>query len=308
MRSPYRTHDRECFFKYMPASTAALVLTNRTLRWSSPLLFNDPFDVPRELSFGMAVDDLLQASANRIAQLIEEPPVDRSHFSPVVHLILDMVEASCTTTARAQLAQQLREAEGLQKPSGESLEALREIWRQSLPKFRILCLTESPSHAAMWHHYADQYRGVVLEMKCDDELCSAWLGAKPVTYPREKPLVYTSDGWADLLTLRQEIAIERMLDVAIHTKSPDWSYEAEWRLMSIKREGESGLFGDYGFHSQEISGIYLGPRISENDRAVIAEICSAYPNAKIWNVSIGMSREFHFSAAGGSLKKLLPSD
>jgi hypothetical protein len=35
----------------MPASTAKIVLQNKTLRWSSPVEFNDPFDVPRELAF-----------------------------------------------------------------------------------------------------------------------------------------------------------------------------------------------------------------------------------------------------------------
>ena len=45
-----RIHDREYFYKYMSASTAEVVLGNRTLRWSAPTEFNDPFDVPRELS------------------------------------------------------------------------------------------------------------------------------------------------------------------------------------------------------------------------------------------------------------------
>jgi hypothetical protein len=33
----------------MSAATARIVLADRKLRWSSPILFNDPFDVPREM-------------------------------------------------------------------------------------------------------------------------------------------------------------------------------------------------------------------------------------------------------------------
>jgi len=44
-RSSNRLHDRRSFFKYTSAATAKLVLNNRTLRWSSPSLFNDPFDI-----------------------------------------------------------------------------------------------------------------------------------------------------------------------------------------------------------------------------------------------------------------------
>ena len=44
-RSPNRRHDRQYFYKYVSAKTAQAILTTRTLRWSSPILFNDPFDV-----------------------------------------------------------------------------------------------------------------------------------------------------------------------------------------------------------------------------------------------------------------------
>jgi hypothetical protein len=63
MRSPNRRHDRESFFKYMSAAMAAIVLQNRTLRWSSPVLFNAPFDVPWELFFGLSPEDIAQALA-----------------------------------------------------------------------------------------------------------------------------------------------------------------------------------------------------------------------------------------------------
>jgi hypothetical protein len=48
-RSPNRRHDRQVFYKYMTARTARIVLSTRKLRWSSPLMFNDPFDVTQEL-------------------------------------------------------------------------------------------------------------------------------------------------------------------------------------------------------------------------------------------------------------------
>jgi hypothetical protein len=36
------------FFKYVTANTARTILENGTLRWSSPAMFNDPFDIRRE--------------------------------------------------------------------------------------------------------------------------------------------------------------------------------------------------------------------------------------------------------------------
>src|SRR5277367_2837453 len=172
------------------------------------------------------------------------------------------------------------------------------MWRAWLPEFRILCLTESPAHLAMWYHYADRYRGAVLEFRCDDELDSAWLLAKPVTYPLVKPAVYTADGWASLLTMRTEIAVQTTLHVATFTKSPDWSYESEWRITSFKRPTDIGPFTDYTFHRQELAAVYLGPLIATTDREAIVTLASQFPNTRLWNVSIGLSRELQFNEVG----------
>jgi hypothetical protein len=63
------------FYKYMPAATAKLVLRGRSLRWSSPLIFNDPFDFPRELAFGFSPSDLQLATGEVFAEYLQNPPV-----------------------------------------------------------------------------------------------------------------------------------------------------------------------------------------------------------------------------------------
>ena len=283
----------------MSASTATVVLERRTLRWSSPLLFNDPFDVPRELSFGITPEDIIRASARRISNLIEQPPEDTSKLEPKVRLIVDTVKKGISADLKAQLLAGLADSAETLRPTGQSLEDFRQMWRNLLPQFRILCLTESPSHAAMWYHYADQYRGVVLEFRCDDELDSAWLLAQPVTYPTSKPGVYTADGWAELLTTIKDLALENLLAVATYTKAPDWSYENEWRVTSFSRPPESGLFTDYRLDPREIAGVYLGPNITAPDRETILALTAHYPAVTIQQVSIGMTREFDFSSASG---------
>ena len=52
---------------------------------------------------------------------------------------------------------------------------------------------------------------------------SASLRARRVEYPEEKPAAYTAEGWVELLSLQTKIAAARILEVATHTKSQDWS-------------------------------------------------------------------------------------
>jgi len=298
-RSSNRSHDRTGFFKYMSAGTARIVLTNRTLRWSSPLLFNDPFDVPRELLFGVTTAEITKALMCRVAALIESPPEDTSDMSPKVRLIVETVKRGITPELKAKLLAGLEESASTHKPTGSSLEDLRELWRSWVPDLRILCLAESPAHVAMWFHYAEQYKGAVIELRCIDELDSAWLVAQPVVYPETKPEVYTAEGWAELLTMRNEIAVRRILQVSTHTKSPDWSYEKEWRIMTFKRPTDRGHYTDYKIDPRELGGVYLGPLMSPADRTDLLSLVSDYPNAGVFEVSLGMSRELVFNQIRG---------
>ena len=147
----------------------------------------------------------------------------------------------------------------------------------------------------MWCHYADRHQGVVLEFRCADELDSAWLAAKPVSYPQVKPAVYTADGWAELISLRRELSIQAMLDLATYTKSSDWAYEREWRIATFKRPTESGNFTDYGFSKHELGAIYLGPMVDPEERRKLIAAAATYPAARLVDTQIGPSREFLFS-------------
>lgn len=299
MRSKNRTHDRQSFFKYMSSGTAKIVLDNQNLRWSSPLLFNDPFDVPREMSFGLTPTDIVQALSRRMADFVENPPEETSQLEPKIRLIVDTVKKGIQSEVKAELLEGLKETAASHRFTSESMDALRAMWGAFIPGFRILCLTESPAHVAMWYHYADRYRGVVIEFRCDDELDSPWLVAKPVEYPNSKPAVYTAEGWAKLLTMPQALAIRTMLDVSTYTKSPDWSYEREWRITSFKRPTDTGNFTDYKFHEKELKAVYLGPLISASDREAVTELAARFPAAVVRNVEIGMSRELQFTQSGG---------
>jgi hypothetical protein len=76
----------------MSADTAQLVLSNNSLRRSSPILFNDPFDVPRELSFGITADELVQALARKMVQFIENPPDETTRLEPKLRMLVEFVK------------------------------------------------------------------------------------------------------------------------------------------------------------------------------------------------------------------------
>ena len=72
MSSPNRRHDRSSFCKYTTAETAKAILGGRVLRWSSPLLFNDPFDIPREATLAFSVEELFEASIALFLRMLSD--------------------------------------------------------------------------------------------------------------------------------------------------------------------------------------------------------------------------------------------
>lgn len=119
--------------------------------------------------------------------------------------------------------------------------------------------------------------GVALEFRADEELDSAWLEARPIQYPLQKPRIYTAEGLAEILMIPQANACRTLLRTATLTKRPEWAYEREWRVTSHTRPEDSGHFTDYRFHPNELISACFGPLIPPTDRDAIARLVEQYP-------------------------------
>lgn len=291
--SPNRTHQNKKFFKYMPASTAEIVLANRTLRWSSPLIFNDPFDFPRSIAFDFSAKDIQQALSKNITAAIDNThPITIQN--PLLAPLIDLIKRSDPKIRKQVIyAPQTQDIDS--QKAENSLDEVRLLWQEWLPNFRVLCLSEHHDKPSMWYHYADKYSGAVLEICCNDKLDSAWLSAKKIEYPKDKPSIYTADGWANLLIASNEDSVKKILHLCTYTKSHDWSYEDEWRISTFKKNNETGLFSDYPVHPSEFGNLYLGPMINTDSKNKLLDLAKKYPNMKVVETKIGFDRELKFS-------------
>lgn len=279
----------------MSAKTAQIVLRNRTLRWSSPVEFNDPFDIPREILFAIDSVDIRKAASECFIEIIKNPPDQTTDLNPKIQLILEALKNADSGTKR-NIIKEIESMPNDASIDSSSLEELKTIWRGFIPEFRILCLCEAHDTVSMWYHYADKYKGVVIEFDCNDDLDSAWLVAEPVKYVDAIPEISSAIGWARVLSKSKEKAIETLFKVCAFSKTPDWRYEKEWRVVSFKRPHETGTVSDYKFNTKEIKAIYLGPLIEQNNKADLSKIIAEnFPYVDVYNSEIGMNRTFIFS-------------
>lgn len=287
--SPRRMHDRRYFYKYVTTDVAKIVMATRKLRWSSPLKFNDPFDVTQQLRLPFSADDLNLALAQQLAALFEtgDPTLVRQ---PLARTLLQ-VAGAMTPQSRAQVAAKLRSNPGVATPGRiDSFNELRIVWHEVVPLLRALCLSESYEIVPMWAHYAENGTGAVLEFEAIDHLDSVFLMARKVVYQDTPPAIATPPAWAQCMLGTSRTSYMDLFSELMYVKTTPWSYEREWRLVTVARPDDADLHGDWGFHPRELAGVYLGPRCSGQHREDILalramglehiRVCQAAANPK----------------------------
>lgn len=91
-----------------------------------------------------------------------------------------------------------------------------------------LCLSRAPENALMWGHYADGYRGARLEFDASDPAFSRGHPERGTGYGRLFPVVYVHTPTELVLN---PFDVYSSVEQSCLTKSRDWAYEAECRLL-----------------------------------------------------------------------------
>lgn len=252
---------KRAFYKYLTPETTLAVLESGNLRYSSPLRFNDPFDVQSALHWEFDFDSLANKLTNRIEALAQgsEPLSDsadpsaklvrlaREHFPtkgferrfwlPLIH---DMVR-------HLQQGMQATREEYLRKWKGEIL-----------PAMRVFCVSEERDNLLMWAHYARDHTGAVMELWSLPEEDNPLSVASQVEYADSPIPFFTESEWIDDFTGQRRLDTTRLYRRYAYVKGMCWAYEREWRVWDPSGTGE--LFDDRGIRPNEFQAIYFGCR------------------------------------------------
>lgn len=266
---------RKTFYKYVSVWVAKVILVNRKMRWSSPLLFDDPFDITQELRLDFDEKELSRMVQEEFQKMILNHPANLPAPTQKMQAFLDTVR-NLRYSQRKNLVRQLQQTFSPVTTGQETaMQKLRQEWADMVPTFRVLCLSERNDIVPMWVNYAHESTGVVLELRCVKELDSPYFVARPVKYTDSPPAIADVQVWARVLLGSASKTFRDLFTELEYVKSTDWAYQREWRIVSFMRPGESGKFSDYGFDPRELSAVYFGSACSEKDQS---EICALLKN------------------------------
>lgn len=146
------------------------------------------------------------------------------------------------------------------KSCGEKLKKELNIKRD---RIFMACFSECKSSLLMWAHYANAHKGYCIGYKFNDIFDLYGINILPVTYTKDFLTIDNLETFKD----HHETFIK-----ACKTKSLEWSYEKEWRLLGrykINDPYEKGLT----MKMPNPICIYMGVNIDNNLKSKLVNIC-----------------------------------
>ena len=157
----------------------------------------------------------------------------------------------------------------------------------------VLSLSESLTENLLWSHYAAGHRGIAIEF---DASVGLFVTAQQVLYDSTEPVInrIADDGNA-------------VLEKSVLTKSVDWQYEREWRVIARPTEAVATELtnlpedvveflmsqhgpGHYSIPERSIRSVTLGSRCSEEDEKWMRSVLTDAPSVLLQHAKFSFGR------------------
>jgi len=216
-------------------------LKRRTLWFSAPSAFNDPFDCAVDVGVKELDEDDLIRAYKYLRQ--------RARLTPEF-------EAEITTDGKPN--ERCREM--FQRVLSDG--ALQQHIDATRGQIGVACFSTKHDDLLMWAHYADGHRGFCLEFDVSIEPFSK---AEPVAYQDITPEVNPLD------ILDGGSSSQDIIEAMLRTKHASWSYEQEWRLLH-EHAGTA-----YTYPYEALTGVYFGASMPSGQKDVIGQLLHGSP-------------------------------
>jgi hypothetical protein len=249
------TEPPEILFQYCDVK-AIDVFTNNRIKTSTPSTLNDPFEWKPRIDETVTPDQIWRMiNGLHAIEPLPEPP------------------------SRVGVARMMANAPDAARRRADSFGL--DLERHT----RIICLTQRDDGILMWAHYADRHKGFVIGFKSKQlrvDLPSS--GFCEVSYKMERPIVphpYVAPPSGDQLI------------TAVSRKSPEWTYEEEWRLLvdtsQLRKDSDPDDPNLYlPIPNDSVDRVIFGSRCSEEVQERVAAALIKSPSAT--NVSLFKAR------------------
>ena len=258
---------------------AKLTLANGTFRHAKPSDFNDTEDLTIQSVLPGNLDDALAELENSFVDVIikhlDEPPTCDSPMREKLTLLQQALKLNreAEKVLREGLAETPVYDRDFMRIRTEG--HIQEI-NDFMQGYRIFCVTTHNRSERMWTEYADNHRGIMIRIVPCHSRDSKFNLFCPVQYQDVRPPLYNNavDFIAGSLFGDRPAIISAIIEKIIYTKTRQWEHEAEYRLAIPLAQGEKP-WEFLSYHPEEITELYLGTAMDEEDKGEIVGLAKA---------------------------------
>jgi hypothetical protein len=263
--------DDMILYKYLQPERLD-VLKHRKIRFTQPGDFNDPFEFRPCIATAMEEGFTAKYLEDNFDQLVEENLEKYASIFPSIpkELVKPLL-----------LAQKDKMPKLLKLLDPTVIKAIAPKIDQALNQsVGVLCLSEVRDSLLMWGHYTDNHRGFVVGFDSEHSFFSKRkTGTDELGFLRQ--VQYQGQRPAAVLTDTSSL-------VWFQTKSEEWAYEKEWRIIRSLREARSrievGVFPVFLFEfpPDAVLQIVVGLRATSSLLREIQDLIPSFPRASLF--------------------------
>lgn len=254
---PKQEQPPPVFYRYLSVDTAGLVLSNRTLRFSSPLQFNDPFDTQWNPVWPLQTKEMRLYAAWLVVQFWNDRHIWPGGMLKQDSKTIHVLDGEAIPPAIEKWAEE-------SSISQDTLQQIQGRFNELCRRARVLCLTETDESVLMWSHYGGQHRGCVLGFDSHRMESGLKHRAASVAYSTTLPELLDFKAYltAHLNGRNPPDVTGRAKEWAL-TKHSGWQYEKEWRYVWVAAAGSSEEYEDVPIPDKALVELVLGCRTSD---------------------------------------------
>ncbi|MFL0796973.1 MAG: DUF2971 domain-containing protein [Cellvibrionaceae bacterium] len=274
--------------KFCSADTARKILSSKSLRWSAPHLFKDPFELDTETQLAFGPEDLLSVVLKAASNMIFSPakPVGNT---PLVNAIRRWREEERFHTPE-EAQDVLKELLG--RMVDHQLQILDDVmtdWRKYARTLRICSFCDKPTNLAAWQHFAHDHRGIAIEFMVDEY--ATIKDPKKVSYEVTPPEITSLKEQMDAVINHRAFDAQSHFEKKFTSKAKANHLENEWRCLKTVEDtfGSSAdsAFEDVKLEQNDIKAIYFGINMPMKNKKVLLDIAREnFSKTKIYETKV----------------------
>lgn len=226
-------------FKYMTSEIGQIVLEKQQIRFTQPIAFNDPFDVyPRiaEIISDEKLKELIliMLSNEELVDQLYKQAIEQElkKMDPSLKLLFsDMPIRELLTAYISENFGSLENFLITMIPTDKFREYLVANYLHTMSNsFAILSLSMISDNMLMWSHYANCHKGIILVLDDKNPFLQQF---ENVAFNKQIEISYVSKR-PELIIEKFEYTLDEAMEMArriIFTKSKEWEYEKEFRVI-----------------------------------------------------------------------------